>query len=640
MRGDELQGLAILEHLGRARFGTLNGAELKLLHAVAGGRPAYCGPSKFANDPANDPSTAQNWGSGRQVRAELIRWLCLDQRARDHVTQSGIVVIAAKVTGGLNLSNVTVPFPLALVRCVLTEEAELFSVEIHTLSFWKSWIRSLAAESARVKESVFLRGIRTDGFVNLAHAQVGGNLDCDDATFIGSKSAGSFRALYADAVVVGGSLLLHNVRAEGEVRLLGAQIGGNLECDGGQFKNPSRSDVPGSGIALSADSATVKGAVFLRDHFQAEGEVRLMEAQIGGEVDCDHGIFLNPPKGRGTILLGAIGTFALKLEGAKVKGSVRLRDGFRAEGAVDLERAHIEGDLDSAKGEFESAILDLTDATVGSIIDDDKSWPRQGRLYLDGLVYARVAGGPRDVEKRLTWLGLQPEKPFARQPYMQLAQVFKESGDGDGAVLVLVEMERRRRRYEYHTLAAQLKSWVLRETIGYGYDPMRSVWAIAGLSALGWIVYRRSYIAGNMVPTEKDAYESFKTEGEPPAYYDAFAPLVYSVENSLPLVKLGQANKWQPDPGRESALVRSRNLPTNIGSSHTWIQLRWLRWLQRLLVFCGFQPDPRVERTPSSLSRWGTSARFLRWFVWAQILLGWLLATLFAVGVTGIIHRE
>ena len=39
-------------------------------------------------------------------------------------------------------------------------------------------------------------------------------------------------------------------------------------------------------------------------------------------------------------------------------------------------------------------------------------------------------------------------------------------------------------------------------------------------------------------------------------------------------------------------------------------------------------------------SRWGTSPRFLRWFLWLQILLGWLLATLLLAGLTGIIRKE
>jgi len=42
----------------------------------------------------------------------------------------------------------------------------------------------------------------------------------------------------------------------------------------------------------------------------------------------------------------------------------------------------------------------------------------------------------------------------------------------------------------------------------------------------------------------------------------------------------------------------------------------------------------------SRLSRFGTSPKFVRWFLWAQILLGWLLATLFLAGISGIIKKE
>jgi len=31
---------------------------------------------------------------------------------------------------------------------------------------------------------------------------------------------------------------------------------------------------------------------------------------------------------------------------------------------------------------------------------------------------------------------------------------------------------------------------------------------------------------------------------------------------------------------------------------------------------------------------------FLRWFRWVQVLLGWLLATLFVAGVTGVVRKE
>jgi hypothetical protein len=137
-----------------------------------------------------------------------------------------------------------------------------------------------------------------------------------------------------------------------------------------------------------------------------------------------------------------------------------------------------------------------------------------------------------------------------------------------------------------------------------------------------------------MVPTEKYACQSFKYDGQPRAHYSRFAPLVFSVEHSLPLVKLGQADRWQPDPNPENPLRRTA-FTTSFER-----QRNWQRWLPRFLVFFGLQADPNPEWVPSRLSRWGTSARFLRWFLWIQILRGWLLATLCFAGVTGIVCKE
>ena len=137
---------------------------------------------------------------------------------------------------------------------------------------------------------------------------------------------------------------------------------------------------------------------------------------------------------------------------------------------------------------------------------------------------------------------------------------------------------------------ARLWSWILRKSIGYGYYPGRAIWLIILLSLLGWIVYGASNLAGRMAPTDKDAYAEFrdpKTTGQVPPHYPNFSAPIYSLENSLPLVKMGQADKWQPDPA----------------------------------------PD-------------GWWPVLLRWFLRMQILLGWLLATLFVAGVSGIVHKE
>ena len=67
---------------------------------------------------------------------------------------------------------------------------------------------------------------------------------------------------------------------------------------------------------------------------------------------------------------------------------------------------------------------------------------------------------------------------------------------------------------------------------------------------------------------------------------------------------------------------------------------RRLSWLHRLLILSGLQGDAEPRGPLSRPSQWGTSPRFLRWFLWIQILLGWLLATLFLAGVTGIVRTQ
>jgi hypothetical protein len=56
-------------------------------------------------------------------------------------------------------------------------------------------------------------------------------------------------------------------------------------------------------------------------------------------------------------------------------------------------------------------------------------------------------------------------------------------------------------------------SWNLKETIGYGYDPGKAIVGISILSPLGWILFRRSCLAGQIVPRDASAYQHFKKDG-------------------------------------------------------------------------------------------------------------------------------
>jgi hypothetical protein len=670
--------------LAEARFHPLREAERKLLVAAPMGETAWCGPSPKDFDPANDPAKANSWGAERCIRAGLIRWLCIDREARSFVDPRGLQVHGARIEGSLDLSFVRLRFPVSLRSCSLKEEARLRFLRIPTISLSGSWVRSINAERAKIRGSVFLsngfcsegevqflgarigsnfdcgagrfrnaggKALRADririrgslflrnafvaeGEVRLLGAEVGGNFECNDGSF--SNPGGS--AISGDRMSVQGSVFLRDgFTAEGEVRLLGAQVNGNLECNGGKFKNPGGSalnadrinvkgnvllhngfvaegevDLPGAqignnlacdagilknsgGTALNADSVNVRGFVFFRGSFSADGEVNLLSAQIGDNLECDGGTFHNS------------GGIALNADRVSVQGDVLLRDGFSAEGEVRLADSVVRGTIVwIGLRNPERLSLNLSNASAGAICDEKSSWPGQGKLNLDGFVYNHITSGLTDAKNRLAWLKLQ--QPFTPQPYRQLAKVMHNAGVDRGARRVLFAMEDHLWKEE-HTLSATLFRWPLSLVVGYGYYPIRALAGLAILVLAGWGVFAGARLAGAMVPREEAAYTQFKTTGHPPSHYEPLGPFVYSLENSLPLVKLGQTDRWGPDPTPNWHPSNSTApVTTNAADS--------------------------ASNSPFA------SPRFLFAFQRLQVLLGWILATLFVAGVTGIVQKN
>ena len=590
----------------------------------------------------------------------------LDCSAGSFVNECGTAISAdrVKVTGSVFLNN-------GFTSCgeVRVAGADIGG-ELSCVagSFANKDRNALSADHANIKGSVRLgSGFTADGEVNLVGAKIDNELNCGGGVFSNEKRT----ALNADGFKVTGDVFLRNgFIAKGKVRLIGAQIGGDLDCEAGTFVNEDDT-------AIDADRVNVAGDVFFRKGlndpwketpFTANGRVNLPGAQIVGQIDCSGGVFNNHNGD------------SLTAERANVKSSVLLSDGFKADGWVNLLGAQIGGDFRCDGGNFQDATLNLTDTSVATLSDyglndpvDPKQaatiWPpgdKDHYLLLDGFTYGRISSKDKiNVDKRLGWLARQPQSSFHPQPYLQLAKVLEAMGDSEGRLRVLVEMERLRRKVEDHDWIDRFDSFVYRWSAGYGYRPLWAVGEAVALTALGWIIYRRSYLAGGMVPTDKEACAKFREPGAPiPRYYPSFSPLLYSVENSLPLVKLGQGDKWQPDPEpvhprenpgpklryrgvwqwpapktatvgdaldgnkasatltQPSAVVAqdapaisdgggTTSAPTPKTEPPPISRRRFFAPLERVLVAVGLQPSNDVNRTPSFPSRFGTSPRFV-----------------------------
>jgi hypothetical protein len=635
---DMLKALA-----ARAGFEKLSECESKLLENVTGPYLRFCGPSPKYDDPANNPDFAGlsekdkqsgrtlPWGPQRTVRADLIRWLIVDPEAAKLIDPKGIDLYAALVDGPLNLYSLNIPFPLVLRRCHLGD-LNLGYAKTRSVSLYGSRTGEITAEGVNVDGALALDNVHAEGGVFLRSANIEGNFTCNSARFdvdggtaldlgtaelkrswycIGASvrtRKPPYWTLFAESSRVGGDVFLRNSVID-SVKLSGASIKGDLDVSSAKL-----------GL-LMAEVIHVDGDILLN---RSTAGVDVVEGTVGGSL-----IFKEA-----TIPAGGY----IHLRGAKVARELNL---------TELAFLPLEG--------RDPWDLDLTEVAVGYLVDDSKSWPDSGRLWLDGFVYGRFQGDktPRTASQRLDWIRRQlrpdmssgrprpsaaatpsgtpppsavansggieskPTHVFATQPYLQLAKVLREAGDDPGATQVLIAMERDRHRYgEYSGWRVlwpfyRLWGWILDATVGYGYRPWQGLVSSLLLVVAGAFVFRAGYGHSAIAPYHPLSYEIVFRGGEVPKYDPPFSAFWYSLDTFLPIVDLRQKDRWMPDL-HSKATVRDA-----------------IR-------------EPFKERKEGEGASEGQEAgnlgKWLRIYLWFHTLLGWLLMSLFAGAITGILH--
>ena len=181
-------------------------------------------------------------------------------------------------------------------------------------------------------------GTGESGAVNLFGAHVGGILNCDGAS-LGNDSGPALQA--SGLQVDQGMFLTDGFTATGAgeygaVSLIGAHVGGSLNCDGASLRNDS-------GPALHANSLQVEQGMLLTGGFTAtgageSGAVNLIGAHVGSSLNCD-GASLRNDSGP-----------ALHANSLQVEQGMLLTGGFTAtgageSGAVNLIGTHVGGQL-------------------------------------------------------------------------------------------------------------------------------------------------------------------------------------------------------------------------------------------------------------------------------------------------------
>lgn len=342
------------------------------------------------------------------------------------------------------------------------------------------------------------------------------------------------QVMQADGLICQGDLhLCNSFESKEEVRLLGAKIDGNFNCTNATFKALTEKQ-----YALGCEQIDVCGNVSLSDGFYAEGKVSFLNAKIDGNFDCENAIFQSFNSTLET----------LYCDGMHVIGGILFRNNCQ----------------------ILTGSVDLTNATIGSLLDDETFWEQKSLIMvsLDGFKYGHIYGSTSASFRIEKMLGKMPNHEFTPHPYRQLAKVLREMGhdrDADEVMIALHDkkLELSKESWWYKAFR-KLYKW----TSAYGYRPMRILKIMASIWFLFGCIYWYGANVAVFAPTnplifQKQDYNcTIDKNGTPwfaspkdysasnnwyeasPPEYTTFQPFWYSLDIILPVVDLKMENDW------------------------------------------------------------------------------------------------
>lgn len=305
--------------------------------------------------------------------------------------------------------------------------------------------------------------------------------------------------LNLDRVTLRGGLQIFDVAGNGHLLLRGAsmsslQIG--KTCLVAPGFNPDGSVVPGlesgdNGYALSADGLQVAGDVQLGPDLLAVGEIRLIDASIGGQIQYKRG--------------QSTAAVLLNLESVKL-GSALFLDDMNPRSVVHLAAAN-----------------------VGGIFIDPANIPHISLLRAEYKFINDEDGRPPSIDVACDLLARDTMAHNA-VPYRRLARWFSdELGDERASRAILIAGEKRRGQGRSKTLRAVDNVW--RWTVGYGYAPSRAIWPFLALVGLATIIFAAA--SGFTDPVDWAAAPTVVPVGTP---QPVFNPFLYALSATVPFL--------------------------------------------------------------------------------------------------------
>ena len=509
-------------------------------------------------------------------------------------------------------------------------------------SFASATEYAIRADALRALAGVYLdRKFEATATVRLVGANITGELCCT----AGSFDNPSGRALDAERIVADDVYLDRGFTAQGEVRFTDAEVKRQFNATRGEFRNDHADE-----YALDADGLTCGGEVFLNEGFHAVGAVSLTGAEITGQLNCTAGFFDNRDG------------YALFADGLTTPGMVYLDRGFRAIGQVRFARATVGRQLNCTDGTFDNQhglALDLTgvvcpgDALLNSTQVGGKAFRATGEVRLRDAQITRDLDftnarlhGDEGLEARglqvggcLTWVFDQPPEGRIDFTGAQISRLKDTAESWPKDRYKLTGMAYQSTGGSTLTLE-QRKTW-LRHTDLYSpdaYQQLARVYRLAGQEPDAQQI---------LIASQRDMRD--KTRGHLPWrsrawswFIDHFVGYGYKLHRPFVLLLLvGLAGGVIYLIAQHVDLIVSTAAPhvsaKNATPSSSYPPFYPFPYSFQLLI-----PGLDLRETANWLpdaakSGWGLSLMILTWLM---IIFGWVLATAVVAGVTRLFRQR
>ncbi|WP_344868588.1 hypothetical protein [Amycolatopsis ultiminotia] len=241
----------------------------------------------LAEDETIDRTEMRSWDTSRAVRAAVVRDI-LRGRLAPEPDPHGLRLRGARITGRLDLENLTSTVALELRDCLLSDGLIARDAHLPTLDLTGSVLEHphaapMAATrlttTALFLDQVVVEGHSASGAVDISDARLGALQCCGAKLCNDSGPAVDAERMQADqSVFLRDGFEAVGTGKQGTVRLHSARIGGQLSCQGAKLRNDS-------GPALHAERLQVGENVFLRDGFEAIGAGAVTVTLSGARID-------------------------------------------------------------------------------------------------------------------------------------------------------------------------------------------------------------------------------------------------------------------------------------------------------------------------------------------------------------------